>query len=444
MVLSVGISIWWLVWTYQANQQLAAEIQAVRSRGEPLTTVELNDYYQPAEGRPDMTKEILAAFNACLPLKDKPQWIRLPLVGYPQDFDFPEEVPPATETWGQLVEVEAYLNKQQSSLATFHEVARQKGTARYPTDYIAGFNAVIEHVQDLRRAAQLLSLEFHVHLHRGRTSQAVDSILVQLAMAQTLEGDPSMVSQLVRSALGKLAITEMERALREATISDADVVRLQKGLRDFQFESGLKQALIGERASAYTACIDPLKMAGPKANPTPEEIREIASRSPQRVADAAKILEIHRRLIESAEQPLPHSLRTALKVKGELDVLTDSPVDMLTYTMTLLMVPGATYSAQAFAEAAARRDSANAALAAELYRRKHGKWPQDLGQLVPEFLPVVPSDPFADAPMQMRVTVDGLRVYSMGNDSEDNGGNLVDRMIPGGDIGFDVQKPLQP
>ena len=37
---------------YKELQKLANEIQQVRAKGEPLTTLELNDYYQPAKGRP--------------------------------------------------------------------------------------------------------------------------------------------------------------------------------------------------------------------------------------------------------------------------------------------------------------------------------------------------------------------------------------------------------
>ncbi len=440
----VGAWIWWTLWNHQLNRKLADEIQRVRARGEPLTTLELNDYYQPAQGRTDMTKEILAAFEVCLSPGLRPQWIRLPLAGYPQDFGFPEVVPPVSESWGQLTEVEAFLVKQRTALATFHEVAERKGTARYPCDYSAGYNTAIEHVQDLRRAAQILSLEFHVHLHHGRPSQAIDSILAQLAMAQTLEDDPCMVSQLVRVALGRDAMKLIQRGMNEVKWSNADLIRLQTGLREFQFPSALKDVLLGERASAFTACYDPLKMAGGKYNPTPEEVRVMLTRPPQRVADAAKILEIHRGLLESSEKPWSESIRAGQKVEAEVDALGKSPTSQLTYIMTLLFVPATSYTAQSFAETAAWRDSADAAIAAELYRRKHGKRPEELVDLVPAFLPQIPNDPFTDMSMKMKLSADGLRVYSVGSDLQDNGGNLSDRMTPGSDVGVEVQVPKEP
>jgi len=443
-VMFVGVGVWWTLWNWQLKQKLSDEIQQVRAKGEPLTTLELNDYYQPAKGRPDMTKEILAAFDICLNLDLKPLWERLPIVGDPKDFGFPDEVPPAGASWEQLSEVETYLAKQQNAIATFHAVARRKGVARYPTDYSTGYNAPIEHVQGLRQAFRVLSLEFHVHLHRGRPSQAIDSILAQLATAQTMEGDPSLVSQLVRIAIGREALKLIPRGMKEASWSDADLIRLQVGLREFRFDSGLKDALLGERASAFTACFDPVKMTAEKSNPTREEVRAMLSRSPQRVADAGKILEIHRGLIESSEQPISQSIRAGQTMQTELDALLKSPVDRLTYIMTLLFVPGVGYAAPSFADTAAGRDSADAAIAAELYRRKNGKWPETLEDLVPKFLPRVPDDPFMDAPMRFTVSASGFKVYSLGRDMQDDGGTLSDKTVPGNDVGFEMPSPREP
>jgi hypothetical protein len=443
-VMLVGAGIWWTLWNWQLKQKLSDEIQQVRAKGEPLTTLELNDYYQPAKGRPDMTKEILAAFDICLNPDLKPLWERLPIVGDPAVFGLPDEVPPSTQSWGQLAEVEAYLGKQEMALATFHEVARRKSTARYPSDYTQGFNVNLDHVQGLRQASRTLSLEFHVHLHRGRPSQAVDSILAQFAMAQTVDGEPSLVSQLVRVAMGSEAVKLIQRGVKEVAWSDEDLIRLQTGIRDFQIASSLKDALIGERALGYTACCNPLLMTDEKSNPSPDEVRAMLSRPPQRVADAGKILEIHRGLIESSEHPLSQSISAGNKMEAELDALLKSPVNRLTYIMTALLVPAIGYAAPTFADTAARRDSADAAIAAELYRRKIGKWPERLEDLVPKYLPYVPNDPFTDTPMRFKVSADGLKVYSLGRDTQDDGGKLSDKTTPGTDVGFEVQLPGKP
>ncbi len=46
-----------------------------------------------------------------------------------------------------------------------------------------------------------------------------------------------------------------------------------------------------------------------------------------------------------------------------------------------------------FKQIAGRR-MATVSLATRLYRRDHGRWPEELSQLVPDYLPQVPTDPF--------------------------------------------------
>jgi hypothetical protein len=89
------------------------------------------------------------------------------------------------------------------------------------------------------------------------------------------------------------------------------------------------------------------------------------------------------------------------------------------------------------------------AVAVERYRLAHGTWPDSLTSLVPEFLSKVPLDPYDAKPLRYRRLEDGVVIYSIGPDEEDNGGKL-DREHPiksGTDLGFqlwDVNKRRQP
>lgn len=64
------------------------------------------------------------------------------------------------------------------------------------------------------------------------------------------------------------------------------------------------------------------------------------------------------------------------------------------------------------------------ALALRAYRLEHGRWPEALDDLVPEYLSAVPDDPFTDGrPLRYRAAGAGFGVYSVGPDSEDDGGH---------------------
>ena len=63
-----------------------------------------------------------------------------------------------------------------------------------------------------------------------------------------------------------------------------------------------------------------------------------------------------------------------------------------------------------------------ATLAIERYRLANGKLPDQLTDLVPTFLPSVPTDPFDGKPLRYKTLPKGYVVYSVGDDREDNGG----------------------
>jgi hypothetical protein len=79
-----------------------------------------------------------------------------------------------------------------------------------------------------------------------------------------------------------------------------------------------------------------------------------------------------------------------------------------------------------------------AALAAERYRRAHGRWPETLDHLTPEWLPAVSLDPFNGRPLRCARLADGLVIYSVGHDGKDDGGRLAAnwRADQDGDLGF--------
>ena len=61
-------------------------------------------------------------------------------------------------------------------------------------------------------------------------------------------------------------------------------------------------------------------------------------------------------------------------------------------------------------------------LALELYHRRHGAWPESLGDLVPEYLSELPIDPFSNRPLVYHRQGEEFIMYSVGKDGRDSGG----------------------
>jgi hypothetical protein len=77
-------------------------------------------------------------------------------------------------------------------------------------------------------------------------------------------------------------------------------------------------------------------------------------------------------------------------------------------------------------------------LAMELYRRAAGYWPGELQDLVPQYLPNLPGDPFARRPLVYRRQADGFRLYSVGPDALDDGGRFSNDPKRENLEGFDI------
>jgi hypothetical protein len=109
--------------------------------------------------------------------------------------------------------------------------------------------------------------------------------------------------------------------------------------------------------------------------------------------------------------------------------------------LTSILVPELQSCFLASGRHAAKRETAKTGIAILRYRAKHEKLPKQLADLVPEYLPAIPLDPYTDKPLKFEVTGDDWVVYSIGEDLKDNGGAAYEDKDHTGDIGFYAVKP---
>jgi hypothetical protein len=148
-------------------------------------------------------------------------------------------------------------------------------------------------------------------------------------------------------------------------------------------------------------------------------------------SNQAALLEYLTQVVEIAKLPLEEQLP---KLRALEATLPNQPM------LCRLLAPAASKIAEAVRRTTAELRCALVAIALERYRQAHGRWPQSLASLVPEYLPAVPIDPYDMAPLRFRRLPDGVVVYSVGLDGKDDGGNLG-RTGPnplGPDLGFQL------
>ena len=417
--------------TYRASARVESELARIRQAGEPTSGEELNEHYRLPPGVEDTTALWLEATR---PLERDTFGVdaaALPIVG-----DSEAQIPPVGRPWLELEGAEQLLEDYGKSLEIMHRAAERGGAARYPVDCGLGITTLLEHVQPLRSGARLLVLEAHVRAHRGDPQGAAESIHAIFMLARSLEREPFLVSMLVRIACDGIAREQLQSFLESVDFSDEDLRKLQEDLRAADYHENLRQAMLGERVTGMMAIENP----GSWEEGSDRGLLGTAWRLTQSDG-AAFYLEHMSAMIAAAEMPWPEAIEEAARVDGQLEALgRGSFLTKIRHMIPLLLAPALEAAFEAVARHVAMTGAADAAIACERYRRRYGKLPERLEQLVPEFLPEVPVDPYSGQPLQYVVRDDEYLVYSVGSNRIDEGGLIAEGLD--GDFVFRVGPPM--
>ena len=278
----------------------------------------------------------------------------------------------------------------------------------------------------------MLALEAHVRVRQGDAHAAAESIRTMLRLAESLEREPTVVSQLVRMACVGIASSLVVELLTDAGFSEEDLARLQADFAAVSYDDGVRLAMIGERAFGIQVFQDPAKASEALGD---ERLRY----QPLPCNDDFLLyIDLMSEFVEAAKLDDPERLRAVEQWEDRYEAIFDDvgAVTKIRYIFTALLTPTMSVMFQAASRNGALNRSTVAWIALERYRRKHGALPEKLEQLVPEFLDEVPADPFDGRPLRYLIRDGKPVVYSVGKDRVDDGGQGDDSGEP--DILFPV------
>jgi len=415
VLLLVGIvTIGGITFSSRASARVEQALAEIREAGEPTSAAELEAHYRLPLGMEDTTDLWLDATRPLGTDAFTSDAGELPIVGSGSS-----EIPLPGEPWADLEAAEELLQEYGHSLDLMHQAAELGGAARYPTDFSLGLAMLLEHAQNLRGGARLLLLESHVLAHRGDLGGAARSIHAILMLARSLEREPVLVSELVRLACDGIAREQLEALLPTVDFSDEDLVRLQNDLRAIDYHENLCQAMIGERVIGIVV------FESPDSSGLEIDVgRGTLWRFTQRGGFVVYLQHMDR-MVLAAKLPWPQALQDAERADSQLETTVQgaSFLTKMTHLFPALIAPAVSAAFTATARNVALNGAADAAIAVELFRRKRGSRPERLEQLVPEFLPEVPVDPYDGEPLRYTVDGDRYRIYSVGENRMDDGGS---------------------
>jgi hypothetical protein len=272
--------------------------------------------------------------------------------------------------------------------------------------------------QEARRAATLLQWLAVLRAQDGDINGACRALHGLLVCCRAIGDEPTTISQLVRMSLEAIFVQTLERVLAQGQPSADALKRLQELLVAEEAEPLLLYAARGERAGMHNF-VEELKAGRTSASPVTGGSSVLSDPVMSLVARRShgQFLRLMNEYVETARLPVedqPDRLKAIDHQVREAKVHYN--------VLIALLMPAITKSGETYLRTRAHLRCTVVALALERYRRDHGDWPKKLTDLEGKYLVTVPIDPYNRQPLCYLPTDDGVVVYSVGPDLEDNSG----------------------
>lgn len=323
------------------------------------------------------------------------------------------------------------------------EQASLRPKARFPLDYDELIFLALYHISPLERANQALNLRALCRLSSGDSAGATRDLLTLTRIAKLIGSEPCLISNMVEGSCYKKLLKPLWEGMRSNQFNTKELGILQKALQNQGYKSRFTYGLRCNRSLLF---------------PIDEKtLSEYYNWSPRRGA-AMRILYVFKAFGLSNAFWYRNKLNYSrfvqdyfLTSKGEihhgwvdLDVVSGATPGLLKLKASSLFnenpytlfvshyASGLENAAQQTAQTATRIDLARIAIALELYRREHGKYPITLTSLAPKYIDVVPLDIINGVSLHYRIKADGTPlIYSVGLNKIDDGGQPRRKLTSG-------------
>jgi hypothetical protein len=265
-----------------------------------------------------------------------------------------------------------------------------------------------------REFARLLRAEAIQQKRRGNLNGAVESCLTILRLSRRIGDETYLIRFLIQRAIFAIGT----RALWDEVLSDADASATAyraalAELRAWDIDRAFVRALKGELVITGILFYDSFrkKLGGCGLFPV----------STWFAANQSLTLDFYRQLLPIAQKGVPYDRQKISRLVADF---TQKTQERNTILANIHISPVKDLFDQVTETHAFQRVTMTA-LALRLYRKENGRYPENLQQLVPKYLPSVPIDPYDCKPLRYRKLQKGFKVWSVGENRKDDGGVKV-------------------
>jgi hypothetical protein len=398
----------WSAWDYIEARRLARQVAAISARGEAVQSSPRVPYVD----RPDNAARYYEAAAALLD--------RTPLWG-------------ATGIYATLNFERGDRATLMGRIRTWLEQNRESerlldlGTGMEFTGFRPGSGDSLrtDRMSSLERMAALRAIE---RADAADGDGAARAMVRQMRVARAIEVESWAGDLLAR------ALTDV-RIVLEAQPGETPLHDLQRAILEHDRDDAVVRAAIESRAALIESMWDQGRAwygrPSVRFGTNPLEPLTYLILRPWFARRVNADLPLMNAAVEQARQPWPERLqfdagsREPRPTRRILTFPIDHPAGVLTYLHMR--------NVESIGRMLASVRTSAAAVAVERYRRTHGgRPPASLDQVVPAWLPTVPTDPFSGQPLEYSVQPDRYVVYSVGPNAIDDGGSTISPPKPVG------------
>ena len=302
-----------------------------------------------------------------------------------------------------------------------------------------GISTLIPHGDQERQVSWLLRLDAHQRAEGGDIDGALISCRALLNSGRSFSDEPFIISQFVRLIGRRLAIRSLERALANGEASESALEAVQRLLQDEGEQPILLMQARAERAGIhqFLEVFESRKLNraswGLASRTGSYQIDDFLDQGKAR-ASHAEYLRYLNEFVEIAKLPSEQQVEQLRHFELKPPQNVPPLLAGITEGGDVKKVAASFHYNLAFVRCAV------VAVAAERYRLANGRWPDRLEDLVPVYLSKLPLDPFDGQPLRFRRLKDGVIIYTVGEDQQDDGGRRlrIKAGEPDRDVGFQL------
>jgi hypothetical protein len=418
----------------QALAALNTDLQAIKQKGEPISAQDL------------ATAPIPDAQNAALDLRAAAKAINTNSPAFNTYDRFESVEMPLSPEQGAILR--AMLKENQQTMPLLKSAAA-KGKVDWQIKYATPmFNTLLPDLGAQRMVAKYAHVAVLLAHGDGNDVEALEHVQQLLFLARVTGQQPMLISHLVQLTIEREVFEscrQISPTLRFDTGPAMDD-QLRRTINELLDETSLRSNLRYALESGRVCQIDTVQglLSGKL---TLDELMSLASpNGPKRLhvepADVpSTILEDSRIMLQSLARNIDAATASDWPT-AKTKMNPQPPPDRAQpdkHPFTTLLLPSLGKGIQQHYVGLAQRRLAAVALAVRGYALAHGgQLPPTLQDLVPKYLPAVPTDPLT-AGQPLIYSLDQAIVYSVGKDGKDDAGQSDDGQSPNSDIVISLQ-----